>query len=92
MILKLLVLMTALVGMVSASGAGSRPHGNDEYGQGHGHGRGHDEVDPDAGWRGFGKVVSFVTVVAVIIFIAIVILMFFSLGGAWEDDLADPAV
>jgi hypothetical protein len=96
MILKLLVLMTALVGMVSASGAGHRPlNGNGDGDAGEpmqGHGYDHGEDDPDAGWRGFGKVVYGVTVVAVIVFVIILVMMFLSLGGVWEDDLADPPV
>jgi hypothetical protein len=90
MILKLLVLMTALVGMVSASGAGHRPLGGESDADGHGYGHGED--DPDAGWRGFGKVVSGLTIVAVIVFVVILVMMFLSLGGVWEDDLADPPV
>ena len=90
MVLKLIVLMMAFVGMVSASGAGPRLGGGETDPDGHGYGHGED--DPDAGWRGFGKVVSGVTVIAVIVFVVILIMMFLSLGGLWEDDLADPPV
>ena len=93
MILKLLVLMTALAGMVSASGAGHRAMGSDEPdADGHGHGYGHDEDDPDAGWRGFGKVVSGFTIVATVVVVVILVMMFLSLAGVWEDDLADSPV
>ena len=84
MVFTLLVLTAAFVGMVGSSASPLReddaqaaPFPSD---------------DPDAGFRGFGKVVMVFTLVASLIFVLLLIAMFLSIGGVWEHDSIDPPV
>ena len=79
---KLLILLAALVGMAAATG----PAGD------HAHGAQADGDDPDAGFRGFGKVVTGFTVLAGLVVVVVFILMFFSLFGVFEHESIDPPV
>ena len=79
---KLLILLAALVGMAAATGPASD----------HAHGVHAEGDDPDAGYRGFGKVVAGFTVLAALVVAVVFILMFLSLFGVFEHESIDPPV
>ena len=80
--IKLLILLVTLVGMVAATGPAHEPaHGAPAEGD-----------DPDAGWRGFGKLVSGLTVLAGLTVALIFVLMILSVFGVFEHEALDPPV
>ena len=84
MALTLLALTAALVGMVSSSAAG--PFREDDTHAVTG------TDDPDAGYRSFGKFVWIFSIVATVVFVLLLIGMFMSIGGVWENESIDPPV
>jgi hypothetical protein len=85
MVFKLLVLLAALVGMVMPSATGPiREEGHAAANP--------DPDDPAAGFRAFGRVVSGFTILAALVFLVLVVLMFLSLFGVFENDSIDPPV
>ena len=82
MALKLLILLAALVGMTAATGPANAP-ADGAHAEGD---------DLDAGWRGFGKVVSGFTVLAGLIVALIFVLMILAVFGVFEHEAIDPPV
>ena len=79
---KLLILLAALVGMAAATGPA---HAHADHAQAEGD-------DPDAGWRGFGKFVSRLTILAALLIALVFVLMILSVFGVFEHDGLDPLV
>jgi hypothetical protein len=77
---KLLFLLAALVGMAAATGPAHADHAQA------------DADDPDAGWRGFGKLVSRLTILAALIIALFFVLMLLSVFGVFEHEALDPPV
>ena len=85
MVFKLLVLLGTLIGMAMPSATGPIRE--------EGHSATHlDDAEADAGFRGFGRVVSGFTILATLVFLVLVVLMFLSLFGVFENDSIDPPV
>lgn len=85
MVFKLLILLATLIGLAMPSATG--PLREEGYGAAN-----PDADDADDGFRGFGRVVSGFTILAALVFLAIVVLMVLSLFGAFENDSIDPPV
>jgi hypothetical protein len=85
MVFKLLVLVATLIGMAMPSATG--PLRDEGYGAAN-----PDADDAHDGFRGFGRVVSGFTILAALVFLALVILMVLSLFGAFENEAIDPPV
>ena len=79
---KLLIVLAGIVGMAAATGPA---HAHADHAEEAGD-------DPDAGWRGFGKVVSLFTILAGLLIALVFVLMILSVFGVFEHESIDPPV